>query len=224
MLVFQRLGHITAHNALRQPFDNGGLTDTWLTNQDRVVLGTAAEHLNDTSNLFISPNHRIEFPLSRQLGQIATIFFQGLVGAFWILIGDALCAANGGKGLQHILMREPGCSQYTRRGLVTHIEQGEQQMLNAEVFVMELPHLTPGCFEHLTQAGRNAGFASAIDARHALDLFLDDLLSRCQIPPDLRDDLLDHATFLIQKGGQQMCRFDLAMIRVLCKLIRRTQG
>jgi hypothetical protein len=37
----QRFRHITAHDTQGQSLDNGGLADARLSNQDRVILGTA---------------------------------------------------------------------------------------------------------------------------------------------------------------------------------------
>ena len=39
--LFRVFGHIANNDPLRQSFDNGGLTDTWLADQYRIVLGAA---------------------------------------------------------------------------------------------------------------------------------------------------------------------------------------
>ena len=41
-LVLQALGHVAAHDALRQAFDDGGLAHAGLADQHGVVLGAAA--------------------------------------------------------------------------------------------------------------------------------------------------------------------------------------
>ena len=38
-LVLEALGHVAAHDALGQALDDGGLADTGLADEDRVVLG-----------------------------------------------------------------------------------------------------------------------------------------------------------------------------------------
>ena len=40
-LVLEPFGDVATHNTLRKPFDDGGLTDTRLTDQDGIVLGLA---------------------------------------------------------------------------------------------------------------------------------------------------------------------------------------
>jgi hypothetical protein len=71
---------------------------------------------------------------------------------------------------------------------ITDVSHDERSILHVDLYGFTLVN---GAVQNCT---RNA----------VLDLFLDDVLSRCQTPPDLRDDLLDNATFLIQKGGQQV--------------------
>ena len=76
--------------AAGEPFDDGGLTDAGLADEDRIVLRAAREHLDDAADLPVAADHRIELALARQLGQIATVAFERLVGAFGILAGYVL--------------------------------------------------------------------------------------------------------------------------------------
>ena len=43
---FQRLGDVSVHDAMRQPFDDSGLADTGFADESRVILGAAAENLD----------------------------------------------------------------------------------------------------------------------------------------------------------------------------------
>src|SRR6202020_1413516 len=49
-LVAQAFGYVAGDDALGQTFHDGGLTDTGLADQHRVVFGAAAQHLYDASN------------------------------------------------------------------------------------------------------------------------------------------------------------------------------
>ena len=93
-LVLQPFGHVAADDALRQPFDDGGLADAGLADEHRVVLGAARQHLDDAADLLVAADHRIELALARQLGQIAAVALERLVGAFGVLVGHALRAAD----------------------------------------------------------------------------------------------------------------------------------
>src|SRR5215472_4627178 len=50
----QTIRYVAANDALREPFNDGGLTDARLSNQHRVVLGTAREYLDDATDLVIA--------------------------------------------------------------------------------------------------------------------------------------------------------------------------
>src|SRR5215471_18997076 len=49
-LVLQTLGYVAADDATREPFDDGGLADAGLADEDRVVFGAAGQHLDDAAD------------------------------------------------------------------------------------------------------------------------------------------------------------------------------
>ena len=105
-LVLEPLRHVAAHDALRQPFDDGRLADARLADQHRVVLGAPREHLDDAADLFVAADHRVELALRGQLGQVAAVALQRFVGGLGILRGDALAAAHLAQRLHQPLARE----------------------------------------------------------------------------------------------------------------------
>ena len=105
-LVLQAFGHVAAHDALRQTFHDGGLADAGLADQHRVVLGAARKNLDDAADLFVAADHRVELALRGELGEIAAVFFEGFVGGFGILRGDALAAADLLQGPHQALARD----------------------------------------------------------------------------------------------------------------------
>ena len=64
-LVLQAFGHVAAHDALGQALDDRGLADAGLADEHRVVLGAPAEHLDDSPDLLVTPDHRIELARAR---------------------------------------------------------------------------------------------------------------------------------------------------------------
>ena len=60
ILIFQILRHIAVHDPHRQPFRNGGFTNTRLSNQYGIVLESTLEY-KSPADLFISANNRIKF-------------------------------------------------------------------------------------------------------------------------------------------------------------------
>src|SRR5690606_4301390 len=69
-LVFEVFRNVSVDNPLRQTFYDGGLTDTGLTQKDRVVLCPARKNLQNPSDFVIATNNRIDLSLSRQLVKV----------------------------------------------------------------------------------------------------------------------------------------------------------
>ena len=92
LLVLQRFGDVACDDSLGEAFDDGGLTDAGLTDQNRVVLGSAGQHLDHAANFAIATNHRIEFSLARYLGQVASVLLQRLEGTFGVSAGNGIGA------------------------------------------------------------------------------------------------------------------------------------
>src|SRR5207248_5279919 len=70
-LVGEKVRHVAVDDLLREPFDDRRLADARLADEDRVVLGAAAEHLLYALELVIAADERIELVLHRRLGQVA---------------------------------------------------------------------------------------------------------------------------------------------------------
>ena len=84
-LVLQPFRHVLPDDALRQPFDDGGLADAGLADQHRVVLRPARQHLDDAADLLVAADHRIELALARELGEIAAVALERLVRRLGVL-------------------------------------------------------------------------------------------------------------------------------------------
>ena len=71
--ALQRLGHFASHDPLGQELGDGRLADPRLTDQHRVVLAAARQHLDQVANLAVAADHRIQgarFRLSREVAAI----------------------------------------------------------------------------------------------------------------------------------------------------------
>ena len=76
LLVLDGFGHIAGNDCLSEAFDNGGLTDARLTNQNRVVLRATREDLHDALHFSAAANHRIELVFAGSLGEVTTKLFE----------------------------------------------------------------------------------------------------------------------------------------------------
>ncbi len=99
-LVAQDLRHVALEDAAREAFDDGGLADAGFADEYRVVLGAAAEYLDDTANLLIAADNGVELAAAGEVGQVLGVFFQRLELALGVLVSDALRATHGLKSFQ----------------------------------------------------------------------------------------------------------------------------
>ena len=72
----QIFGHIAIDNTVSNTLGNSRLTDTRLTDENRVVLGTAREYLQHTTNLLVATNHRVETTRTSLLVEVDGVLTQ----------------------------------------------------------------------------------------------------------------------------------------------------
>ena len=89
-LVLQPLGHVAGGDALGQALGDRGLPHSGLADQDRVVLGAPAQHLDDPPDLLVAADDRVELPAACEIGEVAPVLLQRLVLPFRVGVGDAL--------------------------------------------------------------------------------------------------------------------------------------
>src|SRR5690606_19594039 len=77
-----------------QPLNDGGLTDTGLTDEDRVVLGAPGEHLHNPLDFLLPTNDGIELALTGRLGEVPPELIQNQRGGW-----RRLASARGGRFL-----------------------------------------------------------------------------------------------------------------------------
>ena len=90
---------------MRKAFDNGGLADAWLADQDGIVFRAAGEDLHHATNFFIAADDRVKLGTAREIGQVTSVFFKRRVGSLGILRGDALAATDSCERLENGLVR-----------------------------------------------------------------------------------------------------------------------
>src|SRR5437764_7031574 len=132
-LVFEERRNFTAHDALRQTFDDGSLADAWFADENRIVLSAATKDLNHALDFIVSSNQRIEpivgsvfCQVARELEQVWNIFAMPRVGA---ALSRNLVANSS----------EPQSSlkQDLRRHRTLFTQKSQQQMLGANVTMLQ---------------------------------------------------------------------------------------
>ena len=94
LLILEGLGDVARDDALREAFDHRGLADAGLTDQHRVVLGAAGEHLADAPDLTVPSDDGVELALAGTVGQVDAELLEG--GLLFLVRGSGL---RGGHAL-----------------------------------------------------------------------------------------------------------------------------
>ena len=167
-LVLEPFGHVAVDDALGQSLDQGGLAHAGLADQHRVVLGAAGEHLDDAADLVVAADDRVELAAARLLGEVAAVLLQRLKFFFGVLVGDALAAADLGQRRQQPFLGDAGALRISARGCAVDLGGGEQQVLGADVVVLELVGHLPAASRSCLQPRADIGLlpGRAADFRH----------------------------------------------------------
>ena len=112
--VLERLRHVAGNDAPRETFDDRRLADAGLADEHRIVFRPAREHLHDAADFVVAADDRIDLAAPRQLGEVASVFFQRLIFALGILIGHALRTAHLLERLHQLVARHAGLLQQAR--------------------------------------------------------------------------------------------------------------
>ena len=79
LLVLQVLWYVATHDTSCQTLNDSGLTCTRFTNQNRVVLCSTTQNLQQPSDLIITTNHWVELTLACEVYQVFGILFEALI-------------------------------------------------------------------------------------------------------------------------------------------------
>ena len=69
--VAEQLGNVAVDDHLGEPLDDGRLADAGLAEQHGIVLGAAAEDLDDALDFVLAADDRVQLALPGQVGQVA---------------------------------------------------------------------------------------------------------------------------------------------------------
>ncbi len=199
-LVLQRLGHVAEVDLLREAFGDRGLADAGLADERRVVLGPAAEDLDDALDLQLSTDHGVELVAARELGEVAAeLVEQRRLGRLLRRgLGLGLRARVVQETLDlraNLLERRAKVLEHVSRNALALDEQTEQQVLGADVVVAHAPRLFEGDLDHL------------LDARRRNDLLDDDPLVATEDRLDRLANLADLHAKVVQNLGSEALAF-----------------
>ena len=223
-LVLQALGHVTADDPLRETFDDGGLADAGLADEHGIVLRAARQHLDDAADLLVAADHRIELAAAGELGEVAAVLFERLVGAFRILARHALIAAHLLERGHEAVARQPGGLEELADGPRV-VQQREQQMLDADEVVLQAFRFLFGLVELLPETRGEIDFtARSRNLRQPIELAVEPLAKRGDVGAGLREDGSGEAVRLLEQRGEQMLGLQRLVSPPLRERLRRSAG
>ncbi len=137
--ILQALRDVSPNHSQGEALHNSRFADPGLPNQDRIILRPPGKDLDDPSDLLIPADNGIELSMGCHIGQISTVALQRLVGILWGLTRYALMPPHRSQGFHQGFPGDSGPGEnLAHRAGGSLLDDGQQQMLNADVVVLEL--------------------------------------------------------------------------------------
>ena len=225
VVVLQAGRDIAGDNALRQAFDDGGFADAGLADEHRVVLRTAAEHLDGAADLLGTADDRVELAFTRLLREVLTVLVQGVELRLALLIGDAGGTAQGAVRLLNGFPRDAEAVKHAA-GVALVLSQGDEQVLGGCVAVAHALRRLHGIVDdlHKVVAGHGHRHGGAAGLRHGGDGGVDVLRQLRRIGADALDDGGQIVLRCVQHGLEQVNGLDGAGLRIAGNAHRSLEG
>jgi len=238
----QQVGHGLAHDLLGQALDDRGLAHAGLAEQHGVVLGAAAEHLHETLDLVGAADHRVELAVACELGQVAPEAVErgglalasaggaggglgrlgaGLFGRLGRVL--LLAVAAGAEQVQHLLAHflelQAQVQQHLRRHAVLLAQQAEQQVLGADVVVVQVAGFLDRVLDDLLRPRGLGQLAHGDHLGAALDELLDLQTHLAQVDAEVLQHVGAHAAAFLHQAEQDVLGADVLVVEALGLLV-----
>ena len=162
-LSMQRLRHVAGDDALRQALGDGRLADARLADQGRVVLGPAAEDLDDPLDLLLAADDRVDLAGARprRSGRCPAGRWSGSCWRAWSpRPGRARRLGQDVDDLVADLVQvHAEALEHARGDALAFTHKAQQQVLRADVVVAQATRLVDRQLDHALGARGQADFA-----------------------------------------------------------------
>ena len=225
-LVEQDVRDVARDDPVGEALGDRGLADAGLPDQGRVVLGLAAQDLDDPLDLLLAADDRVQLVRAGGLGEVDAqrVDGRGLARPLGLL-GRA-----GGRGLRQdaddlvadLVQVHAEALQHARGDPLALAHEAEQEVLGADVVVAEAARLVDGQLDDPLGARREAHLADdgAVPAA-------DDELHRGPDLGQLDVHVLEHAggdaLALADEAQQEMLRADVVVVEPLRLVLSERQ-
>ena len=225
-LVEQDVRDVARDDPVGEALGDGGLADAGLADQGGVVLGLAAEDLDDPLDLLLAADHRVQLVRAGGLREVdAERVDRGrLAGALGLLgrAGRGGLRQDADDLVAHLVQVDAQALQDARGDALALADETQQQVLRADVVVAEPARLVDRQLDHPLGARRQAHLADD-GAVPAAD---DELHGRPHLG-QLDVHVLEHARgdalALADETQQEMLRADVVVVEPLRLVLRERQ-
>ena len=220
--VLERLGDVTADNAPRESFDDGGFADAGFADEDRIVFGAPRQHLHHAADFVIAPDDWIDFSLARGGGEVAAVFFERLKFVLGIWIGHTLVSTQFAHNFENVVTTDFVGLEKLLESRAAFIEQAEEEMLGAEVFIFHPLGFLAGGIEGTLEmvAQEKIAGTGAADFDAAIQFAGEFGGKLLEIRAEALQELRDEAVILLNECEKQMLAIDFLMGAILGERLR----
>ena len=203
-LIAQNLRHVARGDFLREALDDGRLAHTSLTDEDGIVLRATAKDLDDTFDLAASPDDRVHVALARKFREVTPECTKRrclsvLLPAAGLrcLLRRILLALGRGEVWIEFLQDFVPCAfdihleilQYARSHALAFAEKAEQDVLGADVAVIQRLRLLAGERQHFLHPRGIWDVSDHFLVGSAADLLFDFHTDGLEIQPHFLQDI-----------------------------------
>ena len=221
LLVSQRLRHVALHDPLRQTFNYGRFPHTRLADDYRVVLRAPRENLHHPPDLVVPAYDRVELAFSCLLGQIPAILLEGLVLLFRVLVGDPLRPPYILQDRVNPVLRDALGLKQSRSRPFAAIGYADEQVLRADVFVLQPLRFSHGDVDGLLEGGPHVDLPPrTLDPGQPGKLFVDFRAKAGHACAQLLKDGPDRPFLLLKQGIEQMVVLKTLLSQLLGLFLR----
>ncbi len=221
-LVLQAFGYVSIDDALGKALDNRGLADSRFSDQHRVVLRSARQHLDRAAYLFVAPDDRIEFALLGEFGEVAAILLERRERVLRVLGRDALAAADVGENAEHCVLGHSETPEQISDRAVGR-GQGEEDVLDRYVLVLHGCALGVGAVQDVERGGGEGDITSAHHCGDRIEGAIDRTGDVGRVDVEVRQDRVDEAVGLCKQTGEKVRGFYVRVV-TLRREVPRSEG
>ena len=146
----QTLRHVAGDDAHGESLRDRGLANAWLADQHRIVFRAPREDLDDSTNLVVSANHRIDLASLGRGRQVAGVLLKCVVEVFGVGIGHALATTDVLETFQERILRHVLAAQNVFR-CSRVLGECDQDVLRRDVVVAHLLRFLRGTLERFAE-------------------------------------------------------------------------